>query len=737
LAHPAKSAGRQALSAGGSAMVGLTSVLLSGLSGLRAAQTGLGVTSNNIANANTPGYVRTTMTLAPRTQLGLGAGVEVTSIQRAADRFLATASYIANAAQGASSARADILSRAQSSFGDPAGDTSMFASLDNFWSTLTELGVDPSSTLRRVDAVSTLQSTYSEIHRIGESLQDLIAEADQRIGDAVADAQSLMDRIAQLNDEIRLNKRTGADASSAENAQSALIDELSALLDVRVSPVPEGGVHVRTSGGALLVGLTAAKLSYTPNSSSFANHGTISLNADLGTQSNLEPFLVGGEIKGLLQVRDQDLVGLSEALGGFAGALADTLNQVHNENASYPAVSSMTGRQTGLLGTDSMGFTGQSIVGLIDAGGNLQQRLTIDFDARTITGENPVATYSFAANTVSSFASALNSAMNAATPSGSANFSGGVLSLNMSNQGGIVIQQDPADPSARAGRGFSHFFGLNDLVSRPTPLFFESGLDGTDLHGFNAGGEISYEIRDAAGRSITTRTINISGALTAPGADMDDLLAALNAPGTGVGEFGAFSLDAATGRVTFAANPAFQVTLASDTTQRGTTGVSFTAMNGLSESATAARALEVDVNTQIASDPSRLAVGRPNLTAAIGARVIEAGDNRGSAALVAARDSVRGFPAAGVLTAQSTTLAVYAARLGGEAGRLASDAQRSADGAEAVASAATDRRAQVEGVNLDDELLRMTTYQNAYAAAARVIQAATEMLDVLMAIGYR
>jgi flagellar basal body rod protein FlgC len=35
-------------------MTGLTTVLLSGLSGLRAAQTSMGVTSNNIANANTP-----------------------------------------------------------------------------------------------------------------------------------------------------------------------------------------------------------------------------------------------------------------------------------------------------------------------------------------------------------------------------------------------------------------------------------------------------------------------------------------------------------------------------------------------------------------------------------------------------------------------------------------------------------------------------------------------------------
>ncbi len=718
-------------------MVGLTSVLLSGLSGMRAAQSAMGAISNNITNANTPGYVRTEVTLAPRSHLGAGAGVEVTGIQRAADRFLATASYIARAAQGAASVRADILARAQSNFGDPASNTSMFAMLDDFWGAMTEIGVDPSSTLRRVDAVSSLQTMFSEVHRVAESLQDLIAEADQRIADAVNDAQSLMDRISQLNEEIQLNKRTGADASGAENAQAALIDELSVLLDVRVSPLTEGGVHVRTSGGALLVGAQAARLSYTPNSSPFAGHSVISINEQLGAGSNLEPFLLSGELKGLLQVRDQDLVGLSEALGGFSAALADSLNQVHNENASAPPVSELVGRQTGLLGTDALSFTGNAIVAVTDSAGNLRERLTIDFDALTITGEAPAAVFSFAGGSINAFTTALNTALGAATPPGSASFVNGVLTLNASSDGGVVVQQYSADPSARAGRGFSHFFGLNDLVSRPTPLFFQSGIGGTDLHGFNAGGEITYEIRDTMGRQIATRTVSISGALAGAGSNWNDLLTALNAPATGLGEFGSFSLDAATGRVNFTPGPTFQVELVADSSQRGGTGVSFSALNGLSPAATAGRAFEINVDAEVAADPGLLAVGRPNLSAALGDRVIEAGDNRGASALVSARDTVRSFAAAGVLTAQSTTLAVYAARLGGEAGRMAQDASRGAKGAAAVATAADDRRAQVEGVSLDDELLKMTSYQNAYAASARVIQAATEMLDVLMSIGYR
>ena len=718
-------------------MTGLTAVLLSGLSGLRAAQSGLAVASQNIANANTPGFVRTELTLSARTQLGAGAGVEVTGVRRAADRFLATASYLAEAARGAASVRADILTRAQASFGDPASDTSLFASLDQVWSALSDIGIDPSSPLRRSEAINALQTTFSEVRRIGQAVQDLASEADQRISEAVSRAQDLMNNISALNREIQLNRRTGADASGAENAQSALIDQLSALMDVRATAQSDGSVHVRTSGGALLVGIQAARLSYTPSNAPFATHGSILVNEDLGTQSNLEPFLSGGEIKGLLQVRDKDLPSLAEALGGFSGALAEALNQIHNENTASPAPSELVGRQTGLLSTDALGFTGNTVIAVVDATGTLRQRLNIDFDTQTITIASPVASLGFAGGTIASLVTALNWGLGAALPVGSASFTDGVLSLNVGAGGGLVVQQDAADPSDRAGRGFSHFFGLNDVVSRPTPLFFENGVDGADLHGLNAGGEIIYQVRDSMGRFIADRTISIAGALAGPASTWNNLITALNIPVTGLGEFGAFALDAATGRISFTANSAFQVGLVADSTERGATGVSLTALHGMGAGATAGRAGSVDVNAMLAADPTRLAVGRPNLTLALGQRVIEGGDSRGAAALLGARGAVQMFPAAGLLSAQSATLSVYAARLGGEAGRLASDAKRGADGALAIATAAGNRRAEVEGVSLDDEMLRMTTFQNAYAAAARVIQAATEMLDVLMSIGFR
>jgi len=58
------------------------------LSALRAFQSAVAVTSNNIANANTPGYAKESVTLvtaAPQSNgtLSIGAGVQVAGIARA------------------------------------------------------------------------------------------------------------------------------------------------------------------------------------------------------------------------------------------------------------------------------------------------------------------------------------------------------------------------------------------------------------------------------------------------------------------------------------------------------------------------------------------------------------------------------------------------------------------------------------------------------------------------------
>jgi flagellar hook-associated protein 1 FlgK len=67
-------------------------------------------------------------------------------------------------------------------------------------------------------------------------------------------------------------------------------------------------------------------------------------------------------------------------------------------------------------------------------------------------------------------------------------------------------------------------------------------------------------------------------------------------------------------------------------------------------------------------------------------------------------------------------------------GRAAASAETRKASSEAVATEANNRRQAVEGVNLDEELVNLTTYQQAFSASARMIQAAGDMFDVLLGI---
>lgn len=702
------------------------SILSNALSGLNASQTALGVISQNVSNANTPGYVRAQVQFAPQVVSGAGAGVSVEAITRAADRFLAEAARVAGASGAAAGARADLLDRAQVLFGDPNGDQTFFTRINDVYTAMQAATSDPTSSVARSNVIGTLQDALAEFSRVSQSIENLRLEADQRIGEAVGRADLLLQRISDLNGEIALTKKSGSDSTGAENARGQLIDELSTLLDVRVTEKNDGTVELRTNTGALLVGLTAARLSYNEYASPYGPAGSIRINDGLPTENDFGPSISGGLIKGLMQVRDVDLPGLSEAVSSLAAGMADALNNQHTANATNPPASSLVGRNTGLLATDSLNFTGQSVIGVVDASGNLVRRMTVDFDAGTITTENPADTQTFA-QTVGGFTAALNTALQLSPAQGTASFTNGVLTLNTGTSSGLAVADVANDPSGRAGRDFAHFFGLNDLVRSDAPLFNAAGLSASDAHGLNGSGVTRFRVTDSAGRVVLERDVAVAGTT------WQDYLNQLNSGLDGIGQYGVASMDSL-GNVAINAAAGYTITAVADTTQRGSTGLGVTDLFVMNRALTGMRPHELHVNSTIVASPQKLALGRPDLTAAIGARVSEAGDARGAQALLGTKDTNRAFGAAGVMAGQVTTFANYASRLAGEAARLSDSAAKSQTGAQAVLTAATERRSQAEGVSIDEELVRMTQFQQSYAAASRLIQAAKEMIDILLSI---
>jgi flagellar hook-associated protein 1 FlgK len=120
------------------------------------------------------------------------------------------------------------------------------------------------------------------------------------------------------------------------------------------------------------------------------------------------------------------------------------------------------------------------------------------------------------------------------------------------------------------------------------------------------------------------------------------------------------------------------------------------------------------------------------MAAAGGAAMVFGGSSGGALALEAAGTTPRGFAAAGSLTSQVTSVNDYAARLAGHAGSVATATANAKTTAQSVLTEVHDRRSSDEGVNLDEELVNMTTYQQSYSAASRLITAAKDMYDIIL-----
>jgi flagellar hook-associated protein 1 len=90
------------------------------------------------------------------------------------------------------------------------------------------------------------------------------------------------------------------------------------------------------------------------------------------------------------------------------------------------------------------------------------------------------------------------------------------------------------------------------------------------------------------------------------------------------------------------------------------------------------------------------------------------------------------FSAAGVLKSVSTSVSNYGSQLAGQVGAMANSASNQDQASTALLNQATAQRSAIVGVNLDQELVNLTTYQQSYNASARLIQAAKDMYSTLM-----
>jgi len=699
----------------------LNAIMSTATSGMMAAQTGLRVTSDNIANVNTTGYVRKTVSQSNLLSNGMGVGVSIDAIKRATDRFLQSASLNAASDSGRTTVVADTLNRAQQLFGDPSGDTSFFSTLDDIFTAFSAAQDDPSSSLLRTQALTRVEDFLGESSRITSSLSKLGKDADTRISGDVDRVNDLLSQIDGLNTDITRAKVAGADATGAENVQSGLVDELAKLMNVQVTPRSLGGVYVRSTEGLPLAGDGAAKISYQTSPTAT---GYLTVQLANGSVQPTPLNISSGEIKGLLDVRNIELVNLSDQLGEFTSRATEEINRAANAASSVPAANSLIGRDTGLDAQAAItGFTGKTTIALTDSAGVIQRRIDIDFDAGTMS-VNGAAGPAF---TPADFMTQLNTAMGGQAAVG---FSGGALNITGAGGLGVAIQDDATTPSTKAGKGFSHYFGLNDIIRTNGYSPYETGLTATDPHGFTSG-TLTVRLTDVEGGRI--RDISVDPPV---GGTMQDMLDALNSRASGVGLYGQFSLNSK-GQISFSSNSTTPVTMSiqADTTERGVGGPSASQLFGIGPAERSTRGEKFFINTAMDANPKLLPFAKLDLTQAVGGSpALAIGDGRGALALAKAGDTTTAFSAAGDASGVSMTVSRYASDFSGAIARKSQTAASRKDAADAVSSEIDSQRQSEEGVNLDEELINLTTYQQAFNASARLIQATKDMFDVLTGI---
>ncbi|GAA3699345.1 flagellar hook-associated protein FlgK [Sphingomonas cynarae] len=694
----------------------LGEILNSALSGLGAAQASMRTVSNNIANVNTPGYAREKTNLSTDTAAGRVSGVTVGEPGRVADQFLEATVFTRAGAAGAAETRSIYLDRLQSFLGTTGAEAGLPSRLDAVAASATTMTGAAGGTQTNAAFIGDVGDAIRSVQQLAKDVSGLRSDVEGEVGDTVTRINSLLRQVHELNETVARSEGLGRSSAGAADQRNAAVEELGGLIGIVSRQQPDGRLTIDTTAGVQLIDRRLRQLSYPSNGagSSQTLYPPVELRfadtdgtAGAATGERIDAA-AGGKLGGLISLRDAELPVFSEKLNTLYDGLARSLNAASNAGTTSPAPAILEGTRTPLLETDRLGFSGKATFAVTARDGTVVDSVAIDFDA---LGSGA---------TIATAVDAINAGLSG---TGTASFVDGKLTIKAASGGnGVVVAQDAASPSNRAGAGFSQFFGLNDLVRSDGAMLTPTGLKGTDPHGFTAGQATEFALRDTSGRMVATYSLKITAST---GSGFDALVADLNT--SPMAAYGSFALDDM-GRIGFSSKASAAgstLSVLSDTTDRGGIGIGLAAITGLSGGNALATG---EVRRDIASNPDGLPLARLQ-TATIGQKGLGNGDRRGAAAFADALGA--NIDLAGGIT----TMSRFANTLLGDTGTAAARAKDRTTEATARRDDAIARRDNYSGVSIDEELSQMVVLQNSYAASARVMSAATAMYDTLLQLG--
>lgn len=305
----------------------MASDLLSiGKSGARVARAALEVTSNNIANASTEGYVRRSVavsevangvSLTTPSAINL-SGARITGIVRNADTF--RQSEVRRTGSDAARATAEVqgLENVEAAL----EQTGVYDSIVSFEGSLKQLLSDPTDGSLRAQVVEDGRTLAQTFNTAAQSLTSAAKGLQFEAQDGVDQINTTAGELARVNLRLMRSADSSSDQSALLDQRDALLQKLSGQADITTTINPDKTVSVMLggpTGSALVSGASANTLAMSISSSGGAN-GTLNF-----TVNSQAVTLSSGAIAG----KAQALVELSNArtaLDGIAASIANTIN---------------------------------------------------------------------------------------------------------------------------------------------------------------------------------------------------------------------------------------------------------------------------------------------------------------------------------------------------------------------------------------------------------------------------
>jgi len=305
-------------------MSNLTGAMSIAIGALLTDQAALQTTSNNIANVNTPGYSRQRPIMVEADpvvfgSLTFGNGVVLQKVESLRDAILELRLHGETQQQSRLDAVVSAMRQVEPMFSGSSGDIG--DQLSKFFNSIQELSTDPSSPARRQGVLTAANNLANAFRTVSGNLQQQRNNLDLSVSQAAQQVNVVTKQIAKLNGQITMMQNLHQDTSSFEDQRTVLIRQLSGLIDVSVIRSDNGLTLTTVSGTALVAG---------------------DRNFDIGTQmdvsgvlhifsqgADITGTLGGGELAGLLAVRDQKIPGLLADLDTLAAGLANALNTAH------------------------------------------------------------------------------------------------------------------------------------------------------------------------------------------------------------------------------------------------------------------------------------------------------------------------------------------------------------------------------------------------------------------------